>query len=192
MADWRLREGSPADVPAAMELIRLSPWLTCHTEHTYWILFNHGRRYVVVAETPEGETIGFSSGLRSTRDPELLFVWQLVVAPAYRGGHLAWELLTTLIDDVAGADGCTYVEAAMDAENEPLMRSLQGWVENTDRAWGPRERITYETPDPDGTHRTVSEVIFVFRRRGDPLAAELGSGPEDWNLEGLPEGDGSA
>lgn len=183
MGDWNLREGGPADVPAAMGLVRNSPWLTCHTEHTYWILFNHGRRYVVVAEAPGRGPIGFISGLRSTLEPELLFIWQMVVDPDYRGGKLAWDLLSALVEDVAVSDGFTSFQTAMDVENKPLMQSLQGWIDRTEWLWGPHERITYETPDADGSLRTVSEVIFVFRRRGDPLAANLGRGPKDWDLD---------
>lgn len=187
MPEWTLREGRPSDVSAAMNLVRTSPWLTCHTEHTYWIFFNYGRRYVVVAEADKRGPIGFISGMRSSADSELLFVWQLVVHPEYRGSRLAWDLLSALTDGVGAEDGCTYWQTAMDVENEPLMQSLGTWLAQTDRLWGPHERITYETSSVDGSSRVVNETIFIFRRKSDPLAAGLGRGPEDWNTEEVPK-----
>jgi GNAT superfamily N-acetyltransferase len=182
MPEWTLREGRPDDVPRAMAMLRTSPWLTCHTEHTYWILFNYGRRYVVIAEVNDRGPIGFISGVRSTCDPQLMFVWQLVVDPDYRGSRLAWDLLYELTERIGAEDGCTYWQTAIDVENKPLMSSLMKWHDRMDRVGAPHERITYETPGPDGKMRTVSEVVFVFRRKTDPLAAGLGRGPEDWKL----------
>jgi|tagenome__1003787_1003787.scaffolds.fasta_scaffold20904084_3 hypothetical protein len=173
MPEWTLREARPSDVGRAMEMVKTSPWLSLHTEHTYWILFNFGRRYVVVADVPGRGPIGFISGMRSTFDPELLFVWQLVVDPDYRGSRVAWDLLSELTDGVGAEDGCTYWNTAMETTNEPLMASLTKWLEKTDRVWAPQEEIVYESPAPDGGTRTVNETLFVFRRKSDPRAAEL-------------------
>jgi L-2,4-diaminobutyric acid acetyltransferase len=155
-----IRGAEVADLPAIMRLARSSPFLECHTEHTYWILLRYGGRYVFVAEDDDGDTVGYVSGVRSTRDPACMFVWQLIVQPRYRRDRLAYDLLVTL-SELAAKDGCTTFNAAVARDNRPVLALIERWAADTGRILGRAEEITYQAGYPGEEETTVQEDIIV-------------------------------
>jgi L-2,4-diaminobutyric acid acetyltransferase len=152
-----------------MDLVRSSPFLECHTEHTYWILLRYGGRYVFVAEDDGGDLVGFISGVRSTLESACLFVWQLAVEPHHRRGGLAYDLLLTL-SELAAGDGCTTFNAAVSRDNHIVLALIMRWATASGRAFSRAEEITYEAGHPGQESATVREDIVVVTGPGRAAA----------------------
>jgi ribosomal protein S18 acetylase RimI-like enzyme len=165
MGTHRIREGRTSDIPWIMQNATELPYLQCHTEHTYWILLEYGRRYVLVAEDETGTRVGFVSGVRSTTDPKLFFLWQLAVLPGKQRGGLGHELVDAFFDRVEGDGGPgTTVNAAMDSDNAPVHVLLRRWAANTGHVWRVGEKISYVSYEA-GQTKNVEESIYVIQRR---------------------------
>lgn len=60
--------------------------------------------------------VGFVTGYRRTASPHTLFVWQVAVDAARRGGGIAGRMLDTLLDRLAPA-GVTRLETTISPDN---------------------------------------------------------------------------
>jgi L-2,4-diaminobutyric acid acetyltransferase len=158
----QLRTADEDDVPRVMDLVSGSPYVQCHTEHTYWIMLRYGARYTFVAEAGD-ELVGYASGVRSTVDPELFFIWQVVVAPEYRRDSLALRLLR-MMTDLAADDGCRVFHTAISSDNHPTIGLLDKWTRSTGRTWTVGEKISYQAEHgADGEPEDVVENVMVVR-----------------------------
>jgi len=161
----RVRPADEADLHRVMALVRTTPYLQCHTEHTYWILLRYGRRYTYVAETSEA-LLGYASGVRSNVSPELFFLWQMVVAEHHRRSGIAMALLQALTA-TAAADGCDEFHAAVAADNHQALGLLERWASQTGRTMEAGQEIVYTADDgPSAEPRTVTEQLTIIRSAG--------------------------
>ncbi|MDP1536892.1 MAG: diaminobutyrate acetyltransferase [Burkholderiales bacterium] len=91
-----LREPGIDDGAAVHQLVRACPPLDLNSPYAYLLLCAHHARTCVVAEGPAG-IAGFISAYRLPADPEVVFVWQVAVAPVARGQGLALRMLEHLL-----------------------------------------------------------------------------------------------
>lgn len=75
------------------QMVLQSAALDVNSSYLYGLLATHFASTVVLAEMPDGELAGFVSAYRLPQAPEILFVWQIAVAPASRGQGIASRLL---------------------------------------------------------------------------------------------------
>ncbi|MCH7628652.1 MAG: GNAT family N-acetyltransferase [Proteobacteria bacterium] len=88
-----IRDATPADVPALLDLVRETGTLDLHTPYTYWTLTHAG--LVLVAER-DGRLVGLLTALRAC-EPDRLFLWQVGLLAALRGTGLAQRLLNAFL-----------------------------------------------------------------------------------------------
>jgi diaminobutyrate acetyltransferase len=102
------------DVPDIREFVSSCPPLEVHTEFTYWVLASYFSNLCFVAETEQG-TAGFVSAV-SNRGR--CYLWQICVAPPYRGGPLGEALIGAVVKE-ASSTGCGCLQFSIDPENTP-------------------------------------------------------------------------
>lgn len=100
----RVRPPAEADAPAIWQLVRDSGVLDPNSAYCYMLLCRDFSGTCAVAEA-DGRVVGFVTGYRPPAEPDVLFVWQIGVDPAFRGRGVAHRLL----GDVLTRDACTGV-----------------------------------------------------------------------------------
>jgi len=100
---------------AVHQLIAASPPLDLNSIYSYYILSDHFRNTCAVAEY-EGEVMGFLSAYRVPEQPDILFVWQVVVDKAMRGQRVAWRMLESVLRRFDTGQ-VSFVEATVNPSN---------------------------------------------------------------------------
>jgi L-2,4-diaminobutyric acid acetyltransferase len=116
-SDVVIRAGRREDGAAVWRLVRESRVLDVNSSYAYVLFLDHFGDTSVVAEHG-GEPVGFVTGFRPPRRPEVIFVWQVAVAASMRGHGLARGMLDRLV----GLDGCCgvrYLETTVTPTNAP-------------------------------------------------------------------------
>jgi len=75
----------------------------------------------MIAKDDEGQILGFVSGHRIPKRPEVLFVWQVVVSSKARGQGLAGRMIEALLE----SDSCrevTHIETSITNDNDASWR----------------------------------------------------------------------
>jgi L-2,4-diaminobutyric acid acetyltransferase len=120
-----IREPTLADAAALWQLVRQSGVLDLNSPYSYLILCHHFADTCLVAER-HGEIVGFVTGYRPPRTPEVIFVWQIGVATSMRGRGLGVRILEALVRKNI-ENGATFLEATVTPSNAPsqaLFRSM--------------------------------------------------------------------
>ncbi|WP_221792970.1 diaminobutyrate acetyltransferase [Oceanobacter mangrovi] len=100
--DFVFRKPSSTDGSAVFWLIDQCKPLDVNSMYCNLLQCSHFRDTAILAEQ-NGQLAGFVSGYRLPERPEVLFVWQLAVAPSARGQGLASQMLLQLLQRL-GAD----------------------------------------------------------------------------------------
>lgn len=93
---FNYREPLPEDGQRIHQMVLESGTLDTNSLYLYYLLADHFRDTVVLAESTSGKLHGFVTAYRLPRDPTTLFVWQIAVDRASRGHGIAGKLLDTL------------------------------------------------------------------------------------------------
>ncbi|MGE0821836.1 MAG: diaminobutyrate acetyltransferase [Candidatus Binatia bacterium] len=120
-----VREPTLADAATLWQLVRQSGVLDINSPYSYLILCHHFADTCLVAER-QGEVVGFVTGYRPPRTPEVVFVWQIGVAHSMRGHGLGLTILEALVRK-SMKSGVTFLEATVTPSNAPsqaLFRSV--------------------------------------------------------------------
>lgn len=120
-----IRAATVEDGGAIWRLVKESQVLDVNSSYAYLFWCKHFGHTSVVAEA-DGEIVGFVTGLRPPRQPEVIFVWQVAVHSSMRGRGLAGKLLRALTE-LPGCDGVTHMETTVTPSNAPsraLFRSF--------------------------------------------------------------------
>lgn len=102
-----LRGARATDAAAMWALVHETGALEPNTPYAYLLLCTHFADTTVVATRDDGALIGFVAAYRPPVKPDVVFVWQIGVAPAARGAGLGKRLLRALI----ALPGCADVRA---------------------------------------------------------------------------------
>lgn len=95
--DITFREPKAGDGAAMWNIVREGGVLDENSSYAYIMFRDRFVDTCVVAEH-EGEVVGFVTGFRPPRDPDVIFVWQIGVHGQMRGQGLARRLLKQLVD----------------------------------------------------------------------------------------------
>ena len=143
-----LRRPVKEDGAAIYNLVKRCPPLDENSRYCNLLQTSHFRDSAVVAER-DGELLGFVTGYRLPRAPDVLFVWQVAVSPAARGYGLGKRMLEALIER---GGGIRFLETTVTPGNAASRRMFE------------RLADAYEAP-------VRKEVIFKsedhFERRHD-------------------------
>ena len=115
-----------SDGAAIYRLVRDGGTLELNSAYAYLLTGAHfGATSAIVRD---GSTLcGFVWAYRLPERPETLFVWQIGVAPAYRGHGLGHALLSEVLARPA-CRGVTHLEATVTPSNEASMALFRGFA----------------------------------------------------------------
>ncbi len=116
----------PPNADDGLEIHRLianSPPLDLNSIYSYCLFGAHFRDSCILAEQA-GRLIGFISAYRIPRQPDTLFVWQVVVSKASRGQGIARRMLHTLLERF-NQDDLLFVEATVNPSNGASRRLFE-------------------------------------------------------------------
>lgn len=110
-----LRKPGAKDGDPVHTLISHIPELDSNSSYCNLLQCSHFSDTSVIAES-HGEVVGFISGYQQPKDPSVLFVWQVAVAPKARGIGLASKMLQALLARQTELK-VTHVETTITADN---------------------------------------------------------------------------
>lgn len=112
---YQLRRPALHDGASIQRLIQASPPLDVNSTYAYLLLCQHFRDTCVVATGPAG-LAGFVSAYIPPAQPQVLFIWQVVVHAQARGQRLAGKMLDELLTREQAA-GVRFIETTVSASN---------------------------------------------------------------------------
>ncbi|MDX2421319.1 MAG: diaminobutyrate acetyltransferase [Amphritea sp.] len=115
IASVTLRKPRAVDGDPVNTLISHIPELDSNSCYCNLLQCSHFSDTSVLAES-DGEVVGFVSGYQQPKDPSVLFIWQVAIAPEARGMGLASKMLQTLVARKT-AVSVTHIETTITADN---------------------------------------------------------------------------
>jgi L-2,4-diaminobutyric acid acetyltransferase len=115
IAPVKIRAFTTNDGPAIWRLVRETGVLDQNSAYLYLLLCRDFSDTCLVAEI-DGAVAGFVTAYRPPAQPDVLFIWQVGVAPAAQRQGIALRMLTELIDQV-GRASLNFVEATVAPSN---------------------------------------------------------------------------
>lgn len=154
-------------------LARASGGLDDNSEYAYHMMAEFFSDTCILAEI-DGEPVGFITGFRPPSRPDTLFVWQIAVAPEFRGRRLAPRMLIELLDRLESA-GVRFLEASVTPSNTASRRTFHG-VAHELEAWCEESAMFSADSFTSGAHEDeIRYRIGPFRPcAGGGLPGELG------------------
>jgi L-2,4-diaminobutyric acid acetyltransferase len=111
----KIRNITEGDIGSIREFVDYCKPLDLHTHFTYWILAKYFRNTCFVIE--EGDRIiAYTGGVRGSVDSENLYLWQIGIAPEYRGKGYFAVLLDKIIISAVKL-GCKTIQFSMILDN---------------------------------------------------------------------------
>ena len=111
-----IRNCTVEDVEGVRKFVDVCKPLELHTPFTYWTLFNYFSNLCFLMIEGE-ELIGFISGIRSSLDKDVVYLWQIGVSKEQRGKNYALLLIGHFIKAVIGLD-CNKIQVSISPENQ--------------------------------------------------------------------------
>lgn len=111
-----LRKPARSDGAALHDLIARCPPLDLNSRYAYLLLCEHHADTCVVAEL-DGKLVGAVTAYFVPAQPDVLFVWQVAVAPGMQGQRLASRMLDRLIERCATERPLRTVQATISPSN---------------------------------------------------------------------------
>ena len=178
--DWSgaLRRPRGSDALAIRDLVAETGVLDLNSTYAYLLLTTDFAQTSIVADI-SGDLQGFITGYQPPPRPDVLFVWQVAVAPSAQRGGLAAAMLDSLVDRMRTerGGGPLTVEATV-APGNASSRAFFG-------AFARRHGV----PLTEHAHFTASQLDPELAHEDEPL---LRIGPIDTPLAVWPAGSGHA
>jgi diaminobutyrate acetyltransferase len=164
-----LRAATAADGAAVWRLVGDAGVLDVNSSYMYLLMCDRFGDTCVVAEI-DGRVAGFVVGFVPPRAPDVVFVWQIGVAPSARGCGLGRALLQHLVDAPA-CRAVRFMETTVTPSNAASEAMFRSFARRTGAPLEPVSARGYPTElFPDGKE---AEVLF----RIGPLSAAPATTP---------------
>ena len=111
-----IRKCTVEDVDSLRIFVNECKPLELHTPFTYWAIFNYFSNLCFLM-IEEEKIIGFISGVRSSLDKDIVYLWQIGISKDYRGKNYAFLLIDHFIKAVIGLD-CNKIQVSISPENQ--------------------------------------------------------------------------
>jgi L-2,4-diaminobutyric acid acetyltransferase len=152
------QEPVPKDGSTIWELVKDCGRLDLNSAYSYLMLCEWFSDTCVAAKDGE-ELVGFVSGYRLPRQPDTLFVWQVVVAGGYLGQGIGLQLVQELLERQANQQ-VKYVIATISPSNAASIRLFTKLSEKLGTALEVTEKFPAQLfPESDQSH----EAEFQYR-----------------------------
>ena len=114
-AGIRLRAPHPEEGSALWQLAHDTGTLDLNSGYLYLLLARDFADTCVVAEQ-DGVIVGFATGYRRPRYPEVIFLWQVAIHPDFQGQGLGKQLVAGFLRQ-PGADRASILETTISPDN---------------------------------------------------------------------------
>ncbi|KYC45715.1 MAG: Acetyltransferase (GNAT) family protein [Candidatus Methanofastidiosum methylothiophilum] len=111
-----IRNCTVEDVDKVRRFVNECKPLDLHTPFTYWALFNYFPNLCFLMEEEEN-VIGFISGLRSSIENNMVYLWQIGVSKDQRGKNYASVLIDHFIKGVISIE-CDKIQVSIAPQNQ--------------------------------------------------------------------------
>jgi len=128
-SEFVFRKPESTDGSVVFELVDNCKPLDVNSMYCNLLQCSHFRDTAVLAER-DGQIAGFISGYRLPERPEVLFVWQVAVAPSARGRGLASRMLRALLTRLEGE--VSYVHTTITPSNEASWNTFRKLARDLD------------------------------------------------------------
>lgn len=148
-----LRPPRGSDAVAIRDLVAETGVLDLNSTYAYLLLSTDFAQTSIVADV-DGRLQGFITGYRPPPRPDVLFVWQVAVAPSAQRGGLAAAMLDALVDRVrAEGNGARLtVEATVSPGNASSRAFFGAFARRRGVALTEHAHFTADQLDPGGAH----------------------------------------
>ena len=106
-------------------IVEESKVLDVNSAYSYLMWSKYFSNTSIVAETENGDLIGFVSGFLQPESLDTLFVWQVAVDSTYRGNGLATTLIHQLLSQLEN-ENVSYLEATVTPSNTASSNLFKG------------------------------------------------------------------
>lgn len=147
-----LRRPRGSDALAIRDLVAETGVLDLNSTYAYLLLSTDFADTSIVAD--DGGLLGFITGYRPPPRPDVLFVWQVAVAPRAQRGGLAATMLDALVYRVLseGDAGSLTVEATVSPGNTSSRAFFGAFARRHDVPLSEQPHFTADQLDADGAH----------------------------------------
>lgn len=104
-----------ADAPSILDLVKTCEPLDLNSPYLYMLLCEHFQATCLIVQA-QGELVGFVSCYYPPEKPDVLFVWQIAVHPAWRCKGLGSAMLNYTLDNHA-TPNTRFIEASVTPSN---------------------------------------------------------------------------
>lgn len=121
-----LREPTAEDGARLNTFVRITPPLDMNSCYCNVLQCDHFSETCILAEK-DGELVGYVTGYRKPKEPNVFFLWQVGVGKEGRGHGLA----TTMIQAILARESCrgvTELNTTITTSNEPSRRLFAGFA----------------------------------------------------------------
>ncbi len=148
-----LRRPRGSDAIAIRDLVAETGVLDLNSTYAYLLLATDFADTSVVAES-DGDLRGFITGFQPPTRPDVLFVWQVAVAPGAQRGGLAAAMLDSLVEHVRTQRGQApvTVEATVSPGNASSRAFFGAFARRHGVALSEHPHFTAAQLDPDQAH----------------------------------------
>ncbi|MEX0382136.1 diaminobutyrate acetyltransferase [Spiribacter sp. 1M153] len=126
----RLRSPNADEGGAMWSVARDTQTLDLNSSYLYMLLARDFADTCVIAEH-EGRIVGFASGYRRPRHPEVVFLWQVGIRPRLQGQGLGKRLIAAFLRQ-PGADRASMLETTIAPDNEASRALFQSMARELD------------------------------------------------------------
>lgn len=123
-----IRNLQESDIDIIRGFVNLCSPLELHTPFTYWVLAKYFSDCCFIIEE-DGEVVGFSSSVRSTKNPEIMYFWQLGIAEKKRGQRYTALLIDRTIGNAKKLK-CKIVQVSIEPGNKSSYHSFLSYCQS--------------------------------------------------------------
>lgn len=153
----KIRAPTTHDAGRIWQLVRGSGGLDVNSAYLYLLLCRDFSETCLVACLDES-VVGFVTGYRPPREPAVLFIWQVGVAPEAKRQGVASRLLCELIQR-CGADTISAIEATVTSSNIASRRLFESLARTLDLPLVNRPDEGFHVSDfPPGDHEAEPRI----------------------------------
>lgn len=153
---WTFRSPCLDDGDEIHQLIAACPPLDVNSSYCNFLQSSHFNSTCILAENDQS-VAGFISGYRKPESPNELFIWQVAVAPRFRGQGLAFRMLQALLKRQSLRQ-VSVVETTITEDNQ----SSWGLFKKLDKSHGFQGNISTFL-DEDRHFKGKHDTEFLYR-----------------------------
>jgi len=157
-AKMLIRNGTEADLNEVMDLVASCPPLVLYDDFTYWVLLRFFGDCCLVFEEDQS-IVGYVSGVASTKQEGVFYLWQIAIDPQHRGKRYAASLIGEMIR-IARDKTCHSFQFSIAPDNEISLRVFSRISKEGKLPMSPIGKITFIHP---ATGRKEIETLFEFK-----------------------------